>query len=265
MCVVLPPIDYSNDDLILIFRHELIHICRQDATNKFFLVFSKAMCWFNPLMWVASERCSEDIELSCDETLLLDSGNDDRIKYANLLLNSSQDGRGFTTCLSASASSIRYRLKNIVSPKEKSVGVILITFISFLLLQTCGQIALAFGDQSVSEQVCTVINIESMDTARIDGLSFKTDSHRGNAQTTDEDALTNYISTLNIAQMSGNYSFEDYEKQLSVFYVSNQCDFLVEISDQFLVILPLGRNAMPVTQYHILEDVDWDYLTSLVK
>jgi beta-lactamase regulating signal transducer with metallopeptidase domain len=98
MRVVLPPIEYSNDDLRLIFRHELIHICRQDAMNKFFLTFSKAMCWFNPLMWIAVEKCSEDIELSCDETLLLEANEDHRKRYAHLLLNTSQESRGFTTC-----------------------------------------------------------------------------------------------------------------------------------------------------------------------
>ncbi len=264
MCIVLPPIDYSNDDLILIFRHELIHICRQDAVNKFFLTFSKAMCWFNPLMWIAVERCSEDIELSCDETLLLESNEDNRKRYAHLLLNASQEGRGFTTCLSATAASIRYRLKSIVSPKEKSIGVILITLISFLLLQTSGQVAMAFGNQTVREQLPIVVRNESIDNATINGLNLNTDSHRGIAECNDEEALTDYISNLRIARMSGNYTLEDYEKQLSSFYTGVNCDFLVEITDQYMVILPLGRNATPMTQYHILEDVDWQYISSLI-
>ena len=264
MRVVLPPIEYSSDDLRLIFRHELIHICRQDAMNKFFLTFSKAMCWFNPLMWIAVERCSEDIELSCDETLLLEANEDHRKRYAHLLLNTSQESRGFTTCLSATAASIRYRLKSIVSPKEKNIGVILIALISFLLLQTSGQVAIAFGNQTVREQLPIVVSNESIDNAAIDGLNFETNSHRGIAECRDEEALTEYIGNLKIARMSGNYTFEDYEKQLSTFYAGVNCDFLVEITDQYMVILPLGGNATPMTQYHILEDVDWQYIRSLI-
>lgn len=166
--------------------------------------------------------------------------------------------------MSATAASIRYRLKSIVSPKEKNIGVILIALISFLLLQTSGQVAIAFGNQIVREQLPIVVSNESIDNATIDGLNFETNSHRGIAECRDEEALTEYISNLKIARMSGNYTFEDYEKQLSTFYTGVNCDFLVEITDQYMVILPLGRNATPMTQYHILEDVDWQYIRSLI-
>ena len=65
--------------------------------------------------------------------------------------------------------------------------------------------------------------------------------------------------------MSGNYTFENYERQLSIVYTSENRDFFIEITDQFLVILPFGKNATPMTQYHILDDVDWNYLTSLIQ
>ncbi|MCI9362310.1 MAG: peptidase M56, partial [Hungatella sp.] len=37
--VVLPEREYTPEELTLIFRHELIHIGREDSWNKFFLVF----------------------------------------------------------------------------------------------------------------------------------------------------------------------------------------------------------------------------------
>ena len=51
--IVLPRKSYSPDELHLIFRHELIHISREDSWAKFFMMFCTAMCWFNPLMWTA--------------------------------------------------------------------------------------------------------------------------------------------------------------------------------------------------------------------
>ena len=67
---VLPTNHYTLDELQLIFRHELRHIQRQDGDTKAFLAFYRAFCWFNPLVWMASKKASEDIELSCDEMVL---------------------------------------------------------------------------------------------------------------------------------------------------------------------------------------------------
>ena len=59
--VVLPQRPYTREELSLIFRHELVHIGREDAWNKFFLLFCTALCWFNPLMWVAMKKSAEDL------------------------------------------------------------------------------------------------------------------------------------------------------------------------------------------------------------
>ena len=51
------------------------------------------------LMWLAKERSAQDLELSCDETVLLDAGDGARRRYAELLLSAAGNGRGFTTCI----------------------------------------------------------------------------------------------------------------------------------------------------------------------
>lgn len=131
--VVLPQRHYTPEELKLIFRHELVHIGREDAWNKFFVAFCIAMCWFNPLMWLAMGQSSEDLELSCDETVLSSLGEGERRQYADLILRTAGDGRGFTTCLSASATALRYRLKSIVKPGKKISGALLVG-VAFILL-----------------------------------------------------------------------------------------------------------------------------------
>ena len=125
-CVVLPARSYTPQELSLVLRHEIIHICRGDPSSKFFMVFCTAMCWFNPLMWVAMRKSADDFELSCDETVLLDEPQPVRREYAELLLSTAGDERGFTTCLSATASALRYRLKNVMAPGKKRTGAILV-------------------------------------------------------------------------------------------------------------------------------------------
>ena len=112
ICVLLPEKEYSLEELSLIFRHEIIHIGREDAWSKFTILFCTATCWFNPLMLIAMRKSAEDLELSCDETVLLQADEKTRRQYAELLLSTVGDERGFTTCLSSSAKALKYRLEN---------------------------------------------------------------------------------------------------------------------------------------------------------
>ena len=81
----------------------------------------QALGWFHPLVWLAVKKAEEDLELSCDEIVLKDADLSTRKKYAELLLSIAGDGRGYTTCLSASAKTLSYRLKATVSARERCV------------------------------------------------------------------------------------------------------------------------------------------------
>ena len=65
-------------------------------------------------MRVAARKSADDLELSCDETVLAGEDSGSRKRYAELILKTAGDERGFTTCLSATATALRYRLKNII-------------------------------------------------------------------------------------------------------------------------------------------------------
>lgn len=70
----------------------------------------QALCWFNPLMWIATRKASDDLELSCDEIVLENMDEGMRRQYAELLLDTAGQAGGFTICLSAAAETMRYRL-----------------------------------------------------------------------------------------------------------------------------------------------------------
>lgn len=143
--VVLPRRHYTPEELKLIFRHELVHLDREDAWGKFFLVFCTAVCWFNPLMWLAMNKSAQDLELSCDEKVVSSLEEGERRQYADLILRTAGDGRGFTTCLSASASALRYRLKGIIQPPRRRTGAVLVGVAAGLLILAFGQVVVACG------------------------------------------------------------------------------------------------------------------------
>lgn len=151
--VVLPEKEYTEEELKLILRHELIHICRRDPLAKFGILFLTAFFWFNPLMWIAMRCCADDLELSCDETVLFGYEGDVRRRYGNLLLNTAADQRGFTTCLSATARALRYRLKNVIIPRKRLTGGIVVGIVFFLLFFSCIFVNFSYNPGTVQESI----------------------------------------------------------------------------------------------------------------
>ena len=173
---VLPERDYTEEELRFLFSHELHHLQRRDIDTKVFLAFCQGLCWFNPLVWLAAAKGSDDLELSCDEVVL--AGQDERRRrdYARLLLQSAAEGRGFTTCLSARGKSLRYRLENVLSPRKRRSGTVLlaaVTLAVFLSWGTCavstrqgtlGEVAFPQGWESMAIE----IHLEEGDAPRRD-------------------------------------------------------------------------------------------------
>lgn len=255
--VVLPRREYTGGELALLFRHELVHIGREDAWSKFFLVFCTAMCWFNPLMWLAVRKSSEDLELSCDETVLLDCGGGVKRQYANLLLKTAGDERGFTTCLSASAGALRYRLKSVVESKEKHSGALAVGLVFFLLCMSCGYVTLAYGEDTGAEQIYQSRPPEqyTLDSAFWDGGSY-------DGGPADPAALHRYLSALPMEHIAGNYSFDDGGRSLTLMFNTPEGLLGVTLSDRFVEILPLSRG--PSEYYYLPDGTDWDALRAYI-
>ena len=120
--LVLPQRKYSEQELWLIFRHEAIHLLRQDNWLKFTLGFLCAAGWFIPMLWPGLGKAAEDLELCCDELATQGMEEERRRNYADLLLSNAGTAKGFTTCLSASASGLRYRMAQVLHPQKRRAG-----------------------------------------------------------------------------------------------------------------------------------------------
>ena len=260
--VVLPKKAYTREELELIFHHEIVHIGRMDPWNKVFLVFCTAMCWFNPLMWIAMARSAEDLELSCDETVLLDADDDTRKKYAELLLNTAGDGRGFTTCLSASANALRYRLKNIVKPTARSTGAALVGVTFFFLSITCGYVALGYDEAKGSE-----ILIDSGDsrgyvlTVRSSDLPVS----EQDLKLADGDGILEYLSGQTMYRITGQYTFSASNRSATLYLdVPNGADCYLFVYDNAIELYRFNASGTEPEYYHLPEGVNWKLLDQLI-
>lgn len=81
---------FSPQQQQLILRHELAHWQRGDLHWNYLALALLAVCWFNPLIWLAYRRYRQDQELACDALVLKDACQQDRIAYSYALVSNLQ-------------------------------------------------------------------------------------------------------------------------------------------------------------------------------
>ena len=261
-CVVLPARSYTPQELSLVLRHEIIHICRGDPSSKFFMAFCTAMCWFNPLMWVAMRKSADDFELSCDETVLLDEPQPVRREYAELLLSTAGDERGFTTCLSATASALRYRLKNVMAPGKKRTGAILVG-LTFAVLALCtGHMALAYDAQPGAARIFDDQPLEAFHLQYLDPW----DDPRGanDYACVDEGAFKTYLASLELETYTETLDVYSDGRGLSMDFNTPEGILVVYLADQSIRVTRIWLENAPTESYYLSCPVDWDYLDTIL-
>ncbi|UUV16734.1 M56 family metallopeptidase [Clostridioides difficile] len=68
--VFLLDLPYNEENIYWILKHELTHFKHRDILIKFIVVFVKSIYWFNPFVYIMSNRISSDCELCCDESVV---------------------------------------------------------------------------------------------------------------------------------------------------------------------------------------------------
>ncbi len=262
--VVLPMRAYTQEELSLVLRHEIIHISRCDPAAKFFLTFCTAMCWFNPLMWVAMRKSADDFELSCDESVLLDEPQPVRRQYAELLLQTAGDERGFTTCLSATAGALRYRLKNIMKPEKKRTGAILVGLTLFVLAMCSGYVALAYDAQPGTQRIFDGQDLSAVTVSSVDPWN---DPRGRDGTCMDEDALKDYLASLEpelYTEKLDEYASGE-QRELTVMFDTPQGRLSVRLLDQAVHVARLWDGPdFRTDSYYLRTPIDWAYLDTLI-
>lgn len=260
--IVLPMREYTQEELSLVLRHEIIHISRGDPASKFFLTFCTAMCWFNPLMWAAMRKSADDFELSCDESVLLDEPQPVRRQYAELLLQTAGDERGFTTCLSATAGALRYRLKNIMMPGKKRTGAILIGLTLFVLAMCSGYVALAYDAQPGAAHI---FGGQDLSTVTVDSVDPWNDPRGKDGVCLNEEALKAYLASLELELYTEEiHAYNEDERTIFIEFDSPQGYLSAALCDRAVQVTRSQNGETTGRDYYLKTPLDWDYLDTLI-
>lgn len=124
------PVGLNAQEKNYIMLHEKTHINRRDHIAKplFFLVL--CLHWFNPLVWVAFYFMSQDMELSCDESVIRKMGRDLRGDYAGTLLALSASRPKIVGYpLAFGENDVKGRIVNILNYKKPGFWAVLVAVV----------------------------------------------------------------------------------------------------------------------------------------
>ena len=221
-------------------------------------------------MWVAMRKSADDFELSCDEMVLREMSEENRKVYAELLLQTVETHRGFTTCLSASASALRYRMRNIMKPRKRIFGGWGIGVVMFVLLMTSGYVAVPCDTVTGAEL------LEQDTSSVLTYVTFQAENKRKQYFTglvrekEIQDEVVAYLAQLEFRPLHGNYTFSNFG--YDVFFSFGNSDNpngiynrnSIEFDKRFVRVIGFSELSYKhTTYYYLASDVDWEYLYSL--
>ncbi len=253
---VLPNREFTQQELQFVFRHEIHHLQRGDVSNKVFFAFCQALCWFNPLIWLATRKASDDLELSCDEIVLEEMDEQTRRKYAELLLNTAGRSGGFTTCLSAAAETMRYRLKNVVTVRKRWRGTVLLAIAMFLCVMAYGTFGVSNDRGTVAELITEYRTAEDV-RAVFYQPEGGTQLHEVHAR---EDALFAYLSSLETEKFSSANEMHDFGGQRISLTLDKHGTMVMTFHDRFIEVYHY-HNGGKTEYYYLRSALDWDAVT----
>ena len=142
------PFGMGEESTSYILAHERYHLKRLDHLVKPLSFLILCVHWFNPLCWLAFNRMSLDMELSCDERVLKQFGDENmKKKYSKTLLDFATDNRYPTPApISFSeGAGAKTRIKHALYWKKPRFWV------SAIALLLCAVVLVACAANAVSE------------------------------------------------------------------------------------------------------------------
>lgn len=129
--LVLPEIEYSQEEVYFILKHELVHLKRHDICVKFLFIIANAIHWFNPMIYLMQKEAVVDMELSCDEKVVLGSSHTARKAYTETLYSTlhrqHKKAAALTTQFYGGTAIMKKRFRNILCRTQKKNGFPILT------------------------------------------------------------------------------------------------------------------------------------------
>lgn len=143
--VWLPPYSYRDDELRVIFKHELVHYKQHHLWYKLIMLCAQSVHWFNPLVHLMVKEAGKDMEVVCDSEVVKGTSMVFRKQYSEIILSMvTRHPVGKTTLsthFNGGKKMIRQRIIGIFDTKKKGRGIGAILLVGLLLALAGGIVA----------------------------------------------------------------------------------------------------------------------------
>ena len=141
--VLLPQVDFSQNELPLILKHELVHYKRKDLWYKTLMMIALAIHWFNPVVHLMVKSVLSLCEISCDEKVLRKIDAKGRAQYGEAIIGIVRNGNAYQTVLSTNFYSgtkgMKKRIYAMMDMTKKRFSLAL--FMVVFVVTVCGTTA----------------------------------------------------------------------------------------------------------------------------
>lgn len=117
--ILLPSLDYTDEELDLIFEHELTHFKHHDVYVNLLIMLVTSLYWFNPLVSFIGRETQEAGESYCDHDVLAQQDKAYRTFYGETIITmigkSHQKTVGLSSCFYSDKFKLKRRMEAIVN------------------------------------------------------------------------------------------------------------------------------------------------------
>ncbi len=129
------PDSVSEAEREYILFHEQTHIKRLDHTFRFISYLVLCIHWFNPLVWIAFFVSSKDMEMACDESVIIHMGDHVKKEYSQSLLNfTTRRVKLSMSPLAFGEGDTKGRIKNILNFKTPKFYLIIVVILVLFII-----------------------------------------------------------------------------------------------------------------------------------
>lgn len=147
------PFRMPKQEQAYILAHEQCHIRRLDPLWKLIAFLLLAMYWWNPLVWCAFFYMVRDMEMSCDEAVIEQFGNEIKQGYSNSLLSFAMERHPYSFApIAFGEGDAGRRIKNILNFKKPHTWVAILVIV--LLVVVCVS-CLTNGKDKISSETAS--------------------------------------------------------------------------------------------------------------
>ena len=217
-----------------ILRHEQYHLRRRDHVVKLLSFLALCVHWFNPLVWVAFILAGKDMEMSCDEAVVRELGEDIRADYSASLLSLATGRRIVAGMpLAFGEGNTGGRIRNLLNWKRPQPWII-----------------------AVCAVVC--VGLIALCAANPKGSGTPTeDPPAGQTETGQWPSVAAYVQQVMLSQTEARYYAEDADG-----VISDQ-PHTAAVTDRKLEYLTKGGELAGLTPDGVLEEWEYFYLVKL--